>query len=87
MKATLFAIFWLACSLYSWGTLMACSDYEDAHRFADQHLTSRDEVGLVAPVAVTGPIGAIASIIISNFNQHGWELWQASRPVKPCETP
>lgn len=64
------------CAVYAWGTIMADFDYNNAHSWAVLHLSSRDNVGLCAFVALEGPIGAAAGALTTNFNQHGWELWQ-----------
>jgi hypothetical protein len=75
-RKAIFTVLYLACSLYTWGTLMADLDYENAHNWATLHYTSRDNVGFCSFMALAAPFGVIVSPIITNFNQHGWELWE-----------
>lgn len=67
---------WFICGLYAWGTMMAHANYENAHRWPLLKNTSRDELGFVAFCSILGPIGAITVALITNLNQHGWELWE-----------
>jgi len=57
---------------------MADFDWRNHHDWDILHLTSRDHVGLCLFESILGPAGAIAEAIESNFNQHGWELWERS---------
>lgn len=72
--AIMFVELYLACALYSWGTLMAQLEWE--HRGDNPtYVFGRDFSGSCAGVSLTGPLGVIPVAIYSNFNQHGWELW------------
>lgn len=67
---------WILCGLYTYGTLMAELDYENLHSWPGLKQTSRDNLGICVGIAATGPIGAAVAPLLTNFNQHGWELWQ-----------
>ena len=54
---------------------MAEVDYQDAHEWQVMHWHSRDHVGIVAAESLLGPMGVIVAVLVTNFNQHGWELW------------
>ena len=69
-------LLWLVCGLYTWGTGMATEDWEDRIAYPSLRLHSRDEAGFIAVECLGGPFGAVATAIYSNFNQHGWELWE-----------
>ena len=71
-RRVVLATLWFACGLYTWGTLMAHLD----QRWAGRHEHSRDHTWFCAGISVLGPIGAVAAAICTNFNQHGWELWE-----------
>lgn len=68
-------LLWAVCGLYSWGTMMAYSHYRDTHDWAILNDGARDNVGICTFVSLGGPAGAIVVAFITNFNQHGWELW------------
>ncbi len=54
---------------------MADYDWKNRHEWSIiLHEGSRDNVGFVAFVALTGPIGVPCSAVRTNFNRHGWEL-------------
>ena len=69
-------IIWIACGFYSFGTTMAYFNWMDKNEWPLLHNTSRDHLGTAVFEATLGPMGAIATCVLSNFNQHGWELWE-----------
>lgn len=75
MKRLIVAILYIAQAFYTWGTLMAKEDYENSHDFAALNLHSRDSCGIVAMESIF-PTGFLIAAGASNFNQHGWELWE-----------
>jgi len=77
LRVVAFILAWLICGLYSYGTMMAHEDYGNHNRFASLHLTSRDDLGFCVGVSLFGPVSVMAAATTSNFNQHGWELWEA----------
>lgn len=78
----LLAVFWMAFSLYSWGTLMADLDWMQQNHWSTLKETSRDNIGICAAAAAAGPIGAAVSALATNFNEHGWELWGKRKDAK-----
>lgn len=75
-KFIAFMLFWLACGVYAYGTLMADLDWKDDHEWSILHHTSRDNLGICIGEGMLGPFGAVAVAFTTNFNQHGWHLWQ-----------
>lgn len=75
---------WIVCGVYAYGTSMAHRNWENANLFRSLNLTSRDNVGLSVFAAIAGPVGALSVAFYTNFNQHGWELWQrkSSQPTR-----
>jgi len=71
-----FIIFYLACSLYAWGTAMADWNYSNKYEWPSLGCTVRDHLVIVFMTAIIGPIGALVAVVCTNFNQHGWELWE-----------
>jgi len=55
---------------------MADLDYKDRTDWAILHEGSRDNIGISAAECLLGPMGSIAVAFVTNFNQHGWELWE-----------
>jgi hypothetical protein len=74
-KAIAFALLWVACGFYAWGTAMAELDYKNHHEWEILERGPRDNVGLSAFMSAGGPVGAIDVVLLTNFNQHGWMLW------------
>ncbi len=76
MKLTIAIALWAACGLYSWGTMMADGDYDNHHEFSAMGWGSRHNTGICGVVALTGPLWVIPAAVTTNFNQHGWQLWE-----------
>ena len=68
MKLAIAIVLWAACGLYSWGTERA--DFKDVCRGCWACYSAR------VLLVILGPIGAILAALVSNFNQHGWQLWE-----------
>ena len=68
MKLAIAIVLWAACGFYAWGTMMA--DWDRWHN------TPRDHLGLCMFYSLLGPLGAFLAAFLSNFNQHGWQLWE-----------
>lgn len=79
MRNSLIIAGWLLCSFYAWGAIMADLDYHDRHEWELLNEHSRDNVGAAAFTALGGPFGAVAVAVYTNFNQHGWELWEQTK--------
>lgn len=67
---------WIICGVYTWGTTMADMDYNNRNQWENLNEHSRDNVGMCAFECLAGPFGVIDMALASNFNQHGWELWE-----------
>ena len=82
MKTTILplALLWIACGLYAYGTVMADFNWKDVHTWTSLNEGSRDNVGLAVVIGLLGPMGAFVAALSTNFNQHGWELWQKEKP-------
>ena len=76
MKLAIAIVLWAACGLYAWGTTMAYFDYLNRTDWAAMHWTSKHHARLCLVEATIGPMGALVAAIGSNFNQHGWQLWE-----------
>lgn len=61
-------IVWIICGVFSYGTLTAQWKGE----FPNSNL--RDSLGLRVFISSTGPIGVMASILVTNFFQYGWSI-------------
>ena len=81
-KITLAKAVWILCGFYAWGTTMAEFDYRNRTEWPDLNNTSMDNVALAAFTAATGLFGALGSSLLTNFNQHRWELWEKKRGTK-----
>lgn len=78
MKLLIVVIVWCLCGFTAWGTTMADFDFNNKNNWKILHCTSRDNVGICALMAITGPFGLVVAELKSNFNQHGWKLWESS---------
>lgn len=76
MRIFAIIVLWISSSFYSWGTAVADLDYKNRHDSLILHQSIRDDLGLVVAETLIGPMGAVAMAINSNFNQHGWEIWE-----------
>jgi hypothetical protein len=69
-------LIWAVSGLYTWGSMMADLDWRNANEWKNLNQHSRDETGFIAVNVLLGPLGAIVAAFGTNFNQHGWELWE-----------
>jgi hypothetical protein len=54
---------------------MAECNWCDRNEYPALGYKARDNAGFASLFALFGPIGALVALFTSNFNQHGWELW------------
>lgn len=73
-KTTLIIILYLFQIPYVWGSLMADIHYRDVHDWPLLKSQARDDVGIVAMESLM-PFSVVWTPFVTNFNEHGWELW------------
>lgn len=61
---------------------MADLDWMQQNRWSVLNETSRNNVGICTVAAAAGSFGAAASALVTNFNEHGWELWGKRKESK-----
>ena len=67
-------VLWAACGLYAWGTAMAEINYFT--RLSGRPVRFHERV-LIALLLLAGGIPAALSwAFLTEFNQHGWQLWE-----------
>lgn len=76
MKVITALVLWVVCGLYNWGTIMADMNYDNGHDWAILNRHARDNAGLAGVFALLGPFWTPVAVFCTNFNQHGWELWE-----------
>lgn len=75
----LLILVWNLCGLYAFGSIMADFNWRNKNEWPLLNRSSKDNLGICLLVFFTGPMGAFASALSTNFNQHGWELWQSKK--------
>lgn len=74
MKRLVIVVLYIAQGLYTYGTSMAEWHFKDTHEFSVLQEGPRDDLGISVGIALL-PLGFLPIALITNFNQHGWELW------------
>lgn len=82
MKPTLFLSAYVACVVFTWGSLVAHTNHERLTTWRILNEPFRSDVGLCAFVALASPIGTLVTLFWTNFCQYGWRIWpeDARRP-------
>jgi hypothetical protein len=74
-KILAFVVIYLVCGIYAYGTAMAELHWYSDNEWTALHLGTHNFVRTCALEGALGPGGAVAMVMITNFNQHGWRMW------------